>query len=499
LKNTSFIKNVSFNSLGFIFQVILVVIATPIILNSLGKEIFGVWILINSIIGYFSFTQGISNSTIKYISEYYTKKDFKKINSIYTFSILVFGFSALFLSFSLYLCSDIIISSNLFMVSNGYQNIAIKSFQLASIILFLSIVHSIFDSILKGIQRFDLFNIISIVMIFKTYIGYIVLVKLGFSIIEMLYLTLFIKIVRLFISYFFCKKYISSLKINFNYSRSFFKEFKIFSYYSIGSSFFGQLTNHLDKFMISSFIGFSSLSFYAIPNRLLVRIKGFVNKIYEVCFPKFSEMVVNSNESELISFYKQISKITLVISITIFLPVVLYSFQIINIWIGYDYALKGYEVMILLSIGSFLNITSGLSTQVNLGLGFPKVNTFFSFITSFLNIILIIPFIFYWGIKGAALSFFVSSLSSPISLLYCNKYILKIKNYIFLKDVYFIPIFSLVLVAILSDLFLIGLINNFLSLFFVSILTCIFYLLLLMLFKFINKEDFKIFTDLLNR
>jgi len=79
----------NFTSQGWFL--ILALVATPYIVHKLGTDAYGVLSIVGVAIGYFGFLDlGLGQAVIKYVSEYYAKKDYDTIRKIIGTAIPVY-------------------------------------------------------------------------------------------------------------------------------------------------------------------------------------------------------------------------------------------------------------------------------------------------------------------------------------------------------------------------------------------------------------------------
>ena len=72
---TNIIKFLTLLPVGFIL--------TPIFIKYLGTSVYGIWILIGTFIAYVNISElNIGQGSVKFISEYYGKRDFRSINAV---------------------------------------------------------------------------------------------------------------------------------------------------------------------------------------------------------------------------------------------------------------------------------------------------------------------------------------------------------------------------------------------------------------------------------
>ncbi|MDP3786627.1 MAG: MATE family efflux transporter, partial [Candidatus Omnitrophota bacterium] len=77
------VRNTIFNAVGRFWGILVALFLTPYIIHHIGIERFGILAIVGAITGYFGlFDFGIGTSFVKYIAEFYAKKEYKKINQV---------------------------------------------------------------------------------------------------------------------------------------------------------------------------------------------------------------------------------------------------------------------------------------------------------------------------------------------------------------------------------------------------------------------------------
>ena len=77
------IRNTIFNIVGRFWGILVTLILMPYIVGHIGVEKYGVWAIVSVVTGYFGLLDfGIRDSFTKFIAEFYTKRDYKKLKQI---------------------------------------------------------------------------------------------------------------------------------------------------------------------------------------------------------------------------------------------------------------------------------------------------------------------------------------------------------------------------------------------------------------------------------
>src|SRR4030042_1346744 len=89
------VKNSLFITLSRIIFIVCNLVLTPLIIRYIGLEKFGIWTLFSAMTSYFLLMDmGIGSSFVKYLAEYYAKKDIDKLNAVantgFVFNLFLF-------------------------------------------------------------------------------------------------------------------------------------------------------------------------------------------------------------------------------------------------------------------------------------------------------------------------------------------------------------------------------------------------------------------------
>ena len=176
-KNSFFAKYALINLLGQGFVIISGITCMPMLISTMGTELFGVLILAWAVTGYFSiFDLGIGRAMTKLISEKLGRSDLDDIPSlVWTgmfFMVLVglLGTSLLYL-FSPYLVKDFLT------IPTKLQSDTIKAFFLLAFCIPIVVTSSSLRGILEAYQRFDLMNYVRIPMVILTFLSPLIVLQ----------------------------------------------------------------------------------------------------------------------------------------------------------------------------------------------------------------------------------------------------------------------------------------------------------------------------------
>ena len=155
------IRNTTFNIIGRFWGILVALVLTPYIIRHIGIERFGIWAIIGVLTGYFGLLDfGIGTSFVKYISEFYTKKEYEKINQVVNTGFAFYSLLAiLIITLSLFIITPLL---TFFKIPASLYNEALFVFLLGIILFAISNALSPFGAIQGGLQRMDITNKVAI-------------------------------------------------------------------------------------------------------------------------------------------------------------------------------------------------------------------------------------------------------------------------------------------------------------------------------------------------
>lgn len=492
------IKNSIFSVLEFSWPILTSLLATPYIVHKLGTDAYGILAIVSVTLGFFGVLDlGLTGAAIKYVAEYYEKKDIKSINKILGSTIMAYFVIGAVVASVIILSTNFLVS--LLKIPASFIEVTKFAFYLAAFGFMLNLILGIFASIPKAIQRYDISTKISIFIGTLSVLVTVGLLHFGYWLRELVISGFVISIVCVVIYYLIDKKLLPELKIEFSFDFKLFKKLLSFGSFFLLSSLSAVILFHLDKFIIGSILGISVVSFYVIPGGIAQKIQGFVNSAATIAFPVSSSMTVEEDKEKLHKLYSEGNRIILILATMLSVPLIIFADKFLFFWIGEEFALRSGTVMMILSATYFFLCIAAVPWAIALGSGRSKINAFFAFFTAFLNILFLIFMIKPWGIVGAAWAYFLSAIiSTPMMIGYIERKVLKLSGFRFWAIFTKISIVA-VLQAILSIFILRAFAVNIWFTLAMMAISSLSLLLFYVMFGFAEEGDKKIFNIFLEK
>lgn len=396
-------RNLQFSSYLRLITTLSYLFLVPFILKRVDSRLYGLNILLLSVVGYFSvfdlgLTSGISRFTAKFIGE--GKKN--ELVDLVNIGIKAFTFLGVIASLSLFLLS--FFYHKIFNIDEKIIQEGKILFYVYAFSSFFVLSNAPFKGILQGMQREDIVSKVgSLISLINIPLAIIVLTQYkSYLIYVFSFQLLTVLLMNLNIYYVF--KLLPELKLKLSsISRPVYKQVMGFSRVYFLAGIFGIIIYQVDNLVIGTYLSLSAITMYSIAFGIHQQISGlnslFGGPFYYILTTEFAKKDDRTSRSMVANIAQM--------HIGILLPVLIIA--IINIdhfvlaWVGEQFAASIMPARILLSYW-FLNIIAEVLTQAVVGgMGkvkeIVKINGFMAAANLGLSVILVQ----YLGITGVAL------------------------------------------------------------------------------------------------
>ena len=397
-----FFTNTALNYLGQGLILVLTFATAPYIVHRLGPELFGVVALVQVTAGFAGLLNlGIGRALTKYISELHWKGDFLAINQLFRTAwttCIVAGIAGLIL---LVAPSELI--GRLFF-RGGPETDAVVDFAIyiAAFGLFTAILLEAISAVPIAMQRFGICNFINVLVNTVRCLGPVLVLAYGYSIRAVL-IVLFASNVLAVVSFVLVSRnLVPSLSFLPGFSWPAFRKLFSFSLPLFLSALFSLIVVRADRFILAYYVPLAAVTFYTLPYSIAEKASAGVANITSVVFPFISELHSKGDYKKVQELYLRSTKILALVTLPITAILIALQVQILQFWLGEEYAAQGAVVLGVLGLATFVNAASGVATVASLGVGQAWLPARFVFMTSGINLVLNFVLIPSYGINGAA-------------------------------------------------------------------------------------------------
>ena len=345
------LKSILSNWVSLLVEGLMALFITPFMIHRLGDFQFGIYTLAFSTIGYFDLlSQGIRFTLQRYVGRLSGTQDRESLNSVFSTALAVtlavgaivvglfFGLSGLLPSF--------------------FKLGALQSALFARLVILLglnlgsAVPVALLGSYLCGLNRFDLFNLISILRQgVRTFLIFVLLLY-GYGVLTCATCVLFSTFMAAPLSWWTIRKVDPSLK----FSRRMVKlktasELVNFSFWTLLNNAGQLLRDSTDSIVVGRVLNAALITPFAVASRMVDYFRPIITSMVSPLLPRMSQLDGRARYCEMQDLFLQMTRFSALASLAIGSMVVLHGRSLLLLWVGPKYV-SSYSILVLLVVGA---------------------------------------------------------------------------------------------------------------------------------------------------
>ncbi|HFK4065136.1 TPA: flippase [Kluyvera ascorbata] len=412
----SIIKNSIWNLIGYVIPSLIAIPALGYMARKLGPELFGIYTIAIAVVGYAGiFDMGLTRAITREIAIYRTNWDErKKIVASATLFLLTLSILGGFivLIFSSSIVHFLNISATDFSDINN-------SFKLLAFSIPLFLLNQLWIAILEGDEKFKVVNIqksfsstfiAGMPALFVIYNGTLLSAVAGLVV---------SRIISLLIAFVLVRKEIMQSGMQPDVKT--LKRLIFFGGWITVSNIISPAMVYFDRFIISNMLGAKHVAFYSGPSEAISRLAIFPAAVGRAIFPKLSSV---KHRDEL----KKSITLSWLLMFAVCAPVVIigiiFSKNILNLWLGANYALHSKNILIILLVGFLFNALAQVPFAAIQSAGKAKITALLHCVEIIPYFIMLYFFVQHYGLTGVAFAWSIRVIADCAILTFINQRLL---------------------------------------------------------------------------
>lgn len=435
------VKNTFINYVYFIFSGMIPFVLTPIIINRIGNEQYGIYVFLGifSIGGYISLMElGFQGTAVKYIAEYYATSSYDKINKVINTVFCLFMLCGI-ISCMIILFVNIFLFEHIFNVPPAYLTKVKRLICLMALSMIYQFPSLGFAAILEGMQRYDLLRLGSFITICLNAVLVIVFLTNNNGIMFLIIVSLSVLLLNMFIYYILAKYLLPNIKINiFRYDIEVFKNMANFSAKLFLSRIIGLVFNQTHKILIGIFLTMTLMTYYDITNKIHIIILSIMSIANSAIVPLASQLSAMNDSERLKKLFFEGTRFAVHLTLPSLIFCMVFPEIYLKLWLGENFVGLSNLVRLYLS-HCFLTVLTGVAGTMFVGMN--RLNDILkvSSIMALANLLISIATVKILGITGLILGTVLSYIVGQIVLLLIVNRVFNENVFNFVKEVVLLP------------------------------------------------------------
>jgi O-antigen/teichoic acid export membrane protein len=400
-------RNTTLNLAGFILPMAIGVFSIPPLLAYLGKERFGVLMLVFMVVGYLSpLDLGLGRATTRAVAEALSQRRPEGIAVVIWSSLSLLALLGVLGGVVLAVATPWLVGKVLIIPGRLQAETRVCFWYVAGSVPFV-IVGGALRGALEGAERFDVVNWLKVLSSSAKYGLPLVVLLFGrglsaavatIGLVSVLTVVAYAVIVaRIFPG--LAKPVVSS--------RVFKAQLSFGTWTSVTNAATTAI-NSLDRLVIGSTLGLNAVTLYAAPQEIMNRLTILPTSLVTTLFPIFSRSGDHDGRASA-RIHAYAVKFLLLAMVVVVASFLLFADRLLDLWLGSDFGREGATVLRILAVGVFINSVGYPSFALLQGVGRPDITARLYLVELPVYAGLVMALVRTCGVTGVAVAYAIRS------------------------------------------------------------------------------------------
>ncbi len=416
-------RNALWNLVGSGLPLVAAAALIPYTLRQLGSEAFGVLTLVWALIGYFSlFDLGVGRALTFELSQLNAAKRFSEISPTLKAGLMLTGAAGMFGALLMWVLAPSLATKWL-KIGPQIQADAVLAFKISAIAVIPTTLTSGLRGGLEGLERFAASNLN------KVFLGFCMFTLPALSIFlhgnSLAAISIYLAAARFAVVVVTALQLLSFLSTSvIPLARQHLRALLNYGFWVTVTGIVGPLMVFGDRFFVSAAVGASQLPLYAIPQEGLLKLLLIPAAVSGALLPRLASLGTQQAATVYGTNYRR-----MVVGMAGVCAVAAgVAYPVLSLWLSNDFARAALPIVLVLSLGVWLNSIALVPYTFIHARGAPKITAIFHLIELGLYIVALWVLSARFGLAGAAAAWVARSLLDLVLLHLAAKRLLLIAN-----------------------------------------------------------------------
>jgi O-antigen/teichoic acid export membrane protein len=398
--------NAAANGLGFLAQIAVAFLLTPVLIDALGDARNGVWSLVESILAYLTlFDLGVAASVVRHVARFEAHRDQDTLNRVFSTSFFIFAGAG-----AIAWVITLILAFPAFGFLNVPGEMAVDAREMLLILganLALGLPMSVFPCVLDGLGRYTVKTAIRTGVLLLRALVIMIAIGMGKGTLGLLDVAVIVTLCYV-VEYVLLAlaAYLLLPGLRCSLSRVDRPTFRLIRGYSLDAflaMIAGRVSFQTDSLVIGRMIGAAPITYFALAARLTEYAKNALRALTTVLAPAVSTLDARGDGEGVRKVYLDSTRHVLWLIVPIQVGLLLLGRPFLVLWMGDKYADLSYPTLAILAVPLSLATAQSVAARVLYGVGKLKWFARAMMLEALCNLILSVILAGPMGIEGVAL------------------------------------------------------------------------------------------------
>jgi O-antigen/teichoic acid export membrane protein len=344
-------KNWALNLLGWVVPLLVALGAIPYVIHGLGTERFGVLSIASALLVSFGYLDlGLGRATTRFVAECLARGETERLPAIVWTSLwsqMLFGAVGAIVAAALIP----VLVDRFLQISPGLVGETRSSFFILAAALPMLLALNAFRGVLEAGQYFNVVNYVKVPTNISMFLLPALAVPLHLHLPAIIWTLVVARLAATLAYLWACLKFFPRLRHRFSADSHLLRPLLVYGGWVTITNFATPLLTYIDRFFIGSLISMTAVGFYSAPYEAITRAWVIPGTLAQTLFPAFANLEAGGANARLEELCVRSLKTLLLISGPALFMVVVFSRQILNLWLGRAFADSSTTVLQVLAVG----------------------------------------------------------------------------------------------------------------------------------------------------
>lgn len=389
----------------------------PFLVSRLGDTIYGIWMLVASLVGYGSLLDfGVRSSIVKYVSQHHATGDQDALRRLFVTTLAVYtAIGVIVLSLAV---GAALFLPDLFRIPPELVDDARLVLMIVGLNLALKFPIGVFEGFVTGLQRYEIANAISIGgSLLRAGITVALLLK-GHKLLALAAVGLLSDVLMGAVMVMVCMRLLPWLSIGRRYlSRRVLRDVYTFGLWSSLIAVASRVLYDSDSILIGMFLPAAAITHFAVANNLVRYLRQLALGFGNVFTPAASDLDARSERERLGSLIIHGTRYAMAVILPAAVFIALIGREFLALWMGPRYAAESGAVLIVLALSQAFSMALFPAGAMLYGLNRHRHLAYILLAEAILKVGLTIVLLPSHGVLGAAIGTAVPELIASIVII----------------------------------------------------------------------------------
>lgn len=310
------------------------VLLTPLILNAVGTDAYGLWAVFNSLAGYFSlFDLGLNTAVTKYTAEFLVTRTRHEISRMVSTIFVVTGVIAVLTAIIIGILAirvDAVFHMDPSLAAGARIACAVMGINVA-----LTLVAGVIGNVIYGFQRVDLWRICGALQIACNTALSVLFLRMGFGLVGLAFAAVIATslVIGLYSAILTQREFQISVRPGL-FDRQFLREVFPFSSRTFLLSLTSRALYYSDYVIIGVFLGAAAVAPYEVAYKTCFLSTYLFSVVSTTMFPSFAEFIARGEQDRIRTLFVRIVRLSLVMAVPTGIVLMVFGRPLVELWVG---------------------------------------------------------------------------------------------------------------------------------------------------------------------